>query len=35
VVGLTASFALPELVLIAIAQLQRDAEARDDSGNAS
>ena len=35
VVGLTAAFALPELVLIAIAQLQRDAEARDDSGSAS
>jgi hypothetical protein len=35
VVGLTAAFALPELVLIAVAQLQRVTEASEDSGNAS
>jgi hypothetical protein len=34
-VGLTAAFALPELVLIAVAQLQRVTEASEDSGNAS
>ena len=35
VVGLTAAFALPELVLIAIAQLQRDTETPEDSGEAN
>jgi|APCry1669188879_1035177.scaffolds.fasta_scaffold411081_1 hypothetical protein len=35
VLSLTAAFALPELLLIAFAQLQCDADARDGSGDAS